>query len=467
MHEVLIGQTDYTILVDIQADDGTPATGLTESDIDIAYARVETDNDVTTADVTPAALSALTDAHTDWGFEEVSSGDHPGLYRLDLADAVFASGAWSAAVTITGTGLHPCKVGFMLVPVSPLNGVNMHSGSNGAITAAVIATGAIDADAIADNAIDAAALADDCITAAKIANNAIDASAIADGAIDAATFAAGAINAAAIADGAIDAATFAAGAITAAAIATDAIDNDAIAANAVTEIQSGLATASALATVATYIDTEIATILSMLRGVTIASGTIGATGNDTTHLHLDGLAYADDAINDYTLVVLDVSTGLYYVTSITDWATTGDLATVPTLPFTPQASTDTYTLVANKTSATGIATAVHQRAIPAVSAAVASTLEYMLAVADAVTVEDAVQASPTPTASAFAGSSALSSVDDKYKNRLMLGTSGVNQGEVRKITGYTGSTRLFAFSRPWSASPSAADTFEIGGDGGV
>jgi hypothetical protein len=45
-----------------------------------------------------------------------------------------------------------------------------------------------------------------------------------------------------------------AGLITAAAIATDAIDADAIAANAVTEIQSGLATASALATVDGVVD---------------------------------------------------------------------------------------------------------------------------------------------------------------------------------------------------------------------
>jgi hypothetical protein len=87
------------------------------------------------------------------------------------------------------------------------------------ITAASIATGAIDADAIADNAIDAGAIAADAITAAKIA------------------------------DGAIDAATFAAGAITATVIATGAIDADAIAADAVTEIQSGLATSAALATV--------------------------------------------------------------------------------------------------------------------------------------------------------------------------------------------------------------------------
>ncbi len=103
---------------------------------------------------------------------------------------------------------------------------------------------------IAANAITATSIASDAITAAKIADNAIDAASIADGAIDAAT----------LATGTITAAKFAAGAIDAAAIATDAIDADAIKTDAVTEIQSGLATASALSTVAGYVDTEVAAI---------------------------------------------------------------------------------------------------------------------------------------------------------------------------------------------------------------
>lgn len=123
--EVLIGQTDFTVLVKIRTDAGAPATGLDEGDIDIAYARVETDNDVTTADVTPQALSALTDAHTDWGFEEVSASDHPGVYRLDIADAVFASGAWSAVVSITGTGLDPADLEFVLIAANMRDGVRL------------------------------------------------------------------------------------------------------------------------------------------------------------------------------------------------------------------------------------------------------------------------------------------------------------------------------------------------------
>ena len=128
MISVAIGQTDYTTLVRISDSSGSPITGLDESDIDLAYVRVEDHNDVVSADVSPASLSALTDAHTDWGFKEVSSTDHPGVYRLDIADAVFASGARLAVVTIVDAGTNdivPVSRDFLLVPVDPKTGVNV------------------------------------------------------------------------------------------------------------------------------------------------------------------------------------------------------------------------------------------------------------------------------------------------------------------------------------------------------
>lgn len=142
---------------------------------------------------------------------------------------------------------------------------------------------------------------------------------------------AGLITAAAIADGAIDAATFAAGAIDATAIAANAIGASELATDAVTEI----ATAVRL-------------------GMFIASGTIGDTGNDTTHLHLTGLAHVDDALNDMLIVIQDVSTGLYHSAWIEDWANAGDLATLSlTLTFTPQDSTDLYWVLPVRQDVTG------------------------------------------------------------------------------------------------------------------
>jgi len=85
----------------------------------------------------------------------------------------------------------------------------------------------------------------------------------------------------------------------------------------------------------------------------MASGTIGSTGNDATHLHLTGLTFGDDEINDCMLVIRDVSESEYHARWVADWADTGDLATVATLPFTPQNGTDTYKLLAIRRDVTG------------------------------------------------------------------------------------------------------------------
>jgi hypothetical protein len=77
-------------------------------------------------------------------------------------------------------------------------------------------------------------------------------------------------------------------------------------------------------------------------GVVLASGTIGSTGNSTTALHLAGLTQGDDELNDYLIIILDVSTGEYHARWIEDWADTGDLATVAILPFTPQNAVDQF-----------------------------------------------------------------------------------------------------------------------------
>lgn len=71
---------------------------------------------------------------------------------------------------------------------------------------------------------------------------------------------------AALVSGRIDASVgaMASGVLTATAIAADAITAAKVAADVTTELQSGLATAAALSTVAGYIDTEIAAIISTL-----------------------------------------------------------------------------------------------------------------------------------------------------------------------------------------------------------
>jgi hypothetical protein len=96
------------------------------------------------------------------------------------------------------------------------------------------------------------------------------------------------------------------------------------------------------------IKTETAVIQAFWNVFILTSGTIGSTGNDTTHLHLTGQVYGDDDLNDYILVVYDVSNTRYHSSWITDWVNSTALATVDTLPFTPQDATDQYWIFATR-----------------------------------------------------------------------------------------------------------------------
>lgn len=132
MRQVKLGITDRTVTVfipDPASTDGSGKTGLVAADLTVSYTRVETDNDVTVTDVTSSLnnLSTLTDAHNDWGLLEVSSTLAPGLYRLDCADAVFASGAWEAVVyvEITSSAAAASPIGFELVAYDPLDTVRL------------------------------------------------------------------------------------------------------------------------------------------------------------------------------------------------------------------------------------------------------------------------------------------------------------------------------------------------------
>jgi hypothetical protein len=82
------GSTDRSVRVKIiDSTDGTPETGVVfnTAGIDLWYRREL----AARVAITEATLAALTTAHTDGGFLHISDG----VYRLDLPDAAFATGA--------------------------------------------------------------------------------------------------------------------------------------------------------------------------------------------------------------------------------------------------------------------------------------------------------------------------------------------------------------------------------------
>lgn len=89
LHDIVLkGSTDRSVTVRIiDSTDGTPETGVVfdTSGIDLWYRR----EGAALTSITEATLAALTTAHTDGGFLHIANG----VYRLDLPDAAFATGA--------------------------------------------------------------------------------------------------------------------------------------------------------------------------------------------------------------------------------------------------------------------------------------------------------------------------------------------------------------------------------------
>lgn len=96
--DVLAGSTDVTTYFQLSlVADGTDATGLTITDIDLQYCR---SGATPAAKVDATALGAANSAHGDNQAIEVDATDTPGLYRVDWPDAAFAAGVREVVLTV-------------------------------------------------------------------------------------------------------------------------------------------------------------------------------------------------------------------------------------------------------------------------------------------------------------------------------------------------------------------------------
>jgi hypothetical protein len=295
LHDIVTkGSVDRSVTLRIiDSTDGTPETGVVfnTSGIDLWYRREGS----ALVSITEATLAALTTAHADGGFLHIANGE----YRLDLPDAAFATGANHVDFGGTVTGMVVIGGRVRLVDYSLEDAVRMGLTAlpNAAAEAAgglfTRGTGAGQINQSANGQVDVnvAVMAANVITAAATATDfgtevgtAVWATTIRsltvldedtttldlDATIRAAVGLASAnldtqIAAvqsdtdniqtrlpAALVSGRMD--------TNVGAMAADVLTASALAADAVTEIQTGLATSSALATVAGYVDTEVAAI---------------------------------------------------------------------------------------------------------------------------------------------------------------------------------------------------------------
>lgn len=112
------GSTNQSIRVDLRNTDGTPAT--IEHDaagLAMYYQRSPT---ATPTQIEPAALADINAAHTDGGVQVIPNSG--GAHRIDLPDAVFATGVDEAIFTIAATGIDPVTVLIELLEPLALNG---------------------------------------------------------------------------------------------------------------------------------------------------------------------------------------------------------------------------------------------------------------------------------------------------------------------------------------------------------
>lgn len=100
VHPVVIDKnaTSKSIYVKIVDTLGAPAVGLAFNTAGLlaSYAR----QGAARVAITTATLAALTTAWTSGGFKEVDATNMPGVYRLDVPDAAFASGSDFVEVTV-------------------------------------------------------------------------------------------------------------------------------------------------------------------------------------------------------------------------------------------------------------------------------------------------------------------------------------------------------------------------------
>ena len=115
------GATDVTVYLFAQDSSKTTGAGLTglaynTASLSAYYIRLL--NSATA--ITLATLAASTSAHSDGGFKEVDATNMPGVYRLDLPDAVCATGADSVVVMLKGaTNLAPVLLELQLLTKDP------------------------------------------------------------------------------------------------------------------------------------------------------------------------------------------------------------------------------------------------------------------------------------------------------------------------------------------------------------
>ena len=235
---ITAGSTNKNLPVYFTDDDGgtapgEPTTGLLFSDIETGGSASYHRQGAEQVDFTLVTLASASAAHTDGGFILIDDTKMPGLYRVDVPDAAFATGVDFVIIQLVAAGAKNTVMRPLLVD---LTDVDLRDGVRGGMTALPNAdadaagglpisdAGGLDLDARIDAAISSR-------LAPTTAGRTLDVTATGEAGIDldntvgtlaAAQIAAAAFTQSKFASSFIQSSSFATGALNAAAIATDA-----------------------------------------------------------------------------------------------------------------------------------------------------------------------------------------------------------------------------------------------------
>lgn len=159
MTEVYKSATSQSFFFElVDSTTGLPKTGIVYTDVTGSYVRTRSAR----VAITMATLASASAAWSSGGFVEVDATNQPGIYRLDVPDAAFATGVTGLVVTVKATGCRTQSRGFVLIDWNKQNAYVP-------ITSNSFAASSIAAAAIATDAFAAAKFAANCFTATKFA----------------------------------------------------------------------------------------------------------------------------------------------------------------------------------------------------------------------------------------------------------------------------------------------------------
>lgn len=317
--------TDVTLYVFIQDSSVTTGAGKTGLVFNSAGLVCYYVRPLAAAAALTLATQTVTGAHSDGGFVEVDATNMPGVYRLDLSDAICATGVNSVVVMLKGaTNMAPCLIEIQLVSYDPNDTVRLgmtalpnaaaeaagglYTRGSGAGQINQAANGQVDANAVAISGDSVAA--DNLETASDGGSYNLGGGGVVAASVTGAvgSVASGGIAAASFAAGAIDATAIAANAIGAAELATDAVAE--IADAIWDEARSGHTT-----------DGTFGQAAQIVRSGTAQAGAAGTITLDS------GASAVDDFYNNQILFLVG-GTGLGQSRIVSDYVGSTKVATV-------------------------------------------------------------------------------------------------------------------------------------------